>query len=73
MARKVRRERCLQATESKDTAQSNLLCPWLMKTPYVWDGEDQKRPVCDDVGYGIADEESVDVDCTSRVRRLIPL
>ena len=63
----------LQSTKPKNTAQSNLLCPSLMKTPYVWDWEKQKTPIGDDIGYRIADEECVDVHGTSRVRGLVPL
>lgn len=73
MIRKGKEGGCLQTTKSKNAAQSNLLCPWLMKTPYIWDWEKEKSPICDYTGYRIADEESVDVHGTSRVRRLIPL
>lgn len=62
-----------QTAESENTAQSNLLCPWLMKTPNIWDWEKQKSPVCDDIGHCTADEESVHVHGTSWVHRVIPL
>lgn len=65
--------RYLQATESKNAAQSNLLRSWLMKTPNVRDWENQKSPVRDDIGHRIADEESVDIHGTSWVHGLIPL
>ena len=65
--------RYLQTTESKNTAQSNFLRPWLVKTPYVRDWENQESPVRDDIGYRIADEECVDIHGTSWVRGLIPL
>lgn len=44
-----------------------------MKTPYVWDREEQKTPIGHDIGYRIADEKCVDVHGTSWVRGLIPL
>ena len=65
--------RYVQTTESKHTAQSNFLCPWLMKTPNVWDWEKQKSPICDDVGHRVTDEESVDVHSTGWVSRFVPL
>lgn len=69
------REDCgyLQTSESENTAQSNFLRPWLMKTPNVRDWENQESPVRDDIGHCIADEESVDIHGTSWVRGFIPL
>ena len=73
MIRRCEESGRLQTTQSKNTAQRDFLCPWLMKTPNVWDWETQKSPICDNIGYRIADKKSVDVHGTGRVRRLIPL
>lgn len=44
-----------------------------MKTPDEWDWENEKSPICDDIGNRIADKECVDVHRTSRVYGFIPL
>ena len=73
MKKSCEKRGCLQTTQSKDTAQCYLLCLSLMKTPDEWDWENEKSPICDDIGNRIADKECVDVHRTSRVYGFIPL
>lgn len=73
MIRRACEDKYIQATESEHTTQCNLLCPTLVETPYIWNWEEEKRPISNDVRDGVADKESVDVHGACRVHRFVPL